>query len=129
MATSTTDTKDTLKKRLGVTGEFTGRDNRTYWITKRCFVIDPGLAGTPMPRLLAQLIHLTKTPLDMIYRIQQGLGVYDMDGNSIPMDVGGTRPKPEGYQLFSDALRWLESNYPDIGGWFYAVDTIHKASK
>ena len=118
-----TATKNELKKQLGVTGEFIGKDNRKYWLTNRCHLIDPILAGAPMPDILVQLIHLTKTPLDMIYRIQQGLGVYDMDGNELPMDT----PKPDGYQLFRSALGWLESNYP--GGWFYAIDTIHKANK
>jgi len=79
-----------------------------------------------MPEILRQLVHLTNTPLDMIYRIQQGLGVYDEQGNRIPIDFNGTRPKPEGYQLFQGALAWLETNYTDVGGWFYAVDTIHK---
>ena len=113
-----------LKKQLGVTGEFVGKDNRKYWLTDRYQIIDPDLAGSPMPDVLTQLIRLTKTPLAMIYRIQQGLGVYDMDGNSIPIDISGTRPKPEGYQLSKDALTWLGSNYP--GGWFYAVDKIWK---
>lgn len=112
-----------LKKRLGVTSEFIGKDNRKYWLTDRYQLIDPDLAGSPMPDVLAQLIRLTKTPLEMIYRIQQGLGVYDESGNHLPMNT----LKPEGYQLFRDALNWLESNY--IGGWFYAVDTIWKANK
>lgn len=119
----TPTTKDELKKRLRITGEFIGRDNKRYWLTDRYQLIDPDLAGSPMPRLLAQLIHLAKTPLEMIYRIQQGLGVYDMNGKPLPMDA----PKPDGYQLFDDTLRWLESNFP--GGWFYAADTVWKANK
>ena len=80
-----------------------------------------------MPDVLAQLIRLTQTPLDMIYRIQQGLGVYDMEGNAIPIRSDGTHPKPEGYELFERALAWLHSNY--LGGWFYAVDTIWESNK
>lgn len=119
------ETRDELKRRLKVTGEFISRDNHKYWLTDRCQCIDPDWAGTSMPDVLMQLIRLTKTPLDMIYRIQQGLGIYDMNGNQLPFNA----PKPTGYRLFEDALAWLENNYPDIGGWFYAVDTIHRANK
>ena len=124
MVTVTRD-KEALKKRLGVTGEFIGKDNHLYWITDRYQLINPDLAGTSMPDILAQLIRLTKTPLEMIYRIQQGFGVYDMNGNRLPFDA----LKPEGYGLFRSALEWLGSNYPDVGGWFYAIDMIWKANK
>ncbi len=123
-----TTTKDELKKRLGVTSEYIGKDGRRCWLTNKCIVLDADLVGAPMPELLRQLVNITKTPLDMIYRIQQGLGVYDADGKDIPLDAN-FRPTiiPKGYQLFNEAMAWLHSNYP--GGWFYAVDTIHKANK
>lgn len=123
MVTSTTDIRDELKKRLGVTGEFIGKDNRRYWLTDRCQCIDPNLAGAPMPTLLVAIMSKSKTLDEMIYLIQVGLGVYDDAGNRLPYEA----PKPKTYQSYRDALNWLESNYP--GGWFYAVDKIWKTAR
>ncbi len=120
-----TDTRDELKKRLGVTGYFIGRDNRRYWLTDRCKLIDPDLAGSPMPTLLVAIMLKAKTRDEMIYLIQVGLGVYDDAGNRLPL-VWGASKRPETYKTYREALDWLESNY--TGGWFYAVDKIWKAS-
>jgi len=118
-----------LQKRLGVTSEFIDKDNHKYWMTDRCQLIDPDIAGSPMPELLANLIHKSISPSEMIYLIQIGLGVYDEHGNRLPMRVGLPTdvPRPKTYKLFRDALTWLESNY--LGGWFYAVDKIWKEAK
>ena len=126
------DSREALKKRLEITGKFIGTtgslgEAKLHWVTRNNQLVDPDIAGTPMPDILVQLIRLTKTPLEMIYRIQQGLGVFDENGDRIPIGVDSTRPKPEGYQLFRDALAWLGSNYP--GGWFCGVETIYKEAR